>query len=104
MVDPFKGRPIDQRPLWRLVNGERRAQAMVREVPGAGSELVITVDGELRWAQLYRGGIGLGMAAAASVKPCSTGDGWMRPPRNRNVAKGALTVTPSWCSFAGHER
>ena len=47
-----------------MQRGDRRAQAIAREVRGVGVELVINVDGELRWSQLYRGGIGLGMAAA----------------------------------------
>ena len=47
-----------------MLRGERRAVAFARELPGIGLELVITIDGELRGAQLYRAGLGLGMAAA----------------------------------------
>ena len=64
LVNPSKPPTVNDRPVWTLQHGDRRAQAIAREVRGVGVELVINVDGELRWSQLYRGGIGLGMAAA----------------------------------------
>ena len=53
-------RPVVQpleRPLWAMQRGERTAHALVRAFPH-GHELVITVDGELRWSQLFRGDAG----------------------------------------------
>ena len=79
LVDPFKGRPPHERPLWRMISGERRAQAIAREVPGVGLELVISIDGELRWARLYRGGLGLGMAAAEKRQALLV-TGWVDAP------------------------
>ena len=58
-----------------LQRGDRRAQAVARDVPGVGGELVISVDGHLRWAQLYRAGIGIGTAPPRSARRCSIADG-----------------------------
>ena len=70
---------VADRPLWTLRRGEQRAQALAREVRGVGVELVITIDGELRWSQLYRGGIGLGMAAAEK-RQALLDTGWLEAP------------------------
>jgi hypothetical protein len=73
--------PPPSRVIWRLVRGEQRAQAVARDVPGVGVELVVTINDELRWAQLYRGGLGLGMAAAEK-RQALLDAGWSEaPPR-----------------------
>ena len=79
LVNPSKPRSANDSPLWTLQHGERRAQAIAREVPGVGIELVVTIDGELRWAKLYRSGIGLGMEAAAK-RQALLDKGWVEAP------------------------
>ena len=70
---------MNDRPLWTLQRGDRRAQAIAREVKGVDLELVVNIDGELRWAQLYRGGVGLGMAAAEK-RAALLEKGWVDAP------------------------
>ena len=41
-------------PLWRALKGNRTAVAVVRDL-AFGSELRITVDGDLRWSSIIRG-------------------------------------------------
>jgi hypothetical protein len=38
--------------LWALVRGAQRAEARTRRHPG-GLELVVSIDGELHWSQVY---------------------------------------------------
>ena len=45
--------PPPERVLWKLVRGDRRAEALVREWPH-GEELCVFVDGLLRWSKLFR--------------------------------------------------
>ena len=47
--------PPNDRLTWRLVTGQRCAQAVLRVLEGLGLELRISIDGELRWSRLYRG-------------------------------------------------
>ena len=42
-----------ERVLWKLVRGDRLAEALVREWPH-GEELCVFVDGLLRWSKLFR--------------------------------------------------
>ena len=42
------------RRVWTLRNGSREAAIDLREVPGVGAEIVLSVDGELRRSRLYR--------------------------------------------------
>jgi hypothetical protein len=79
LVKPSKPPSVNDRPLWTLQRGDRRAQAIARPVRGMGVELVISVDGELRWSQLYRGGIGVGMAAAEK-RQSLLDRGWTETP------------------------
>jgi hypothetical protein len=53
LVPTLTPAPPVERVLWRLRKGERIAEARIREMPH-GQELRINVDGNLRWAQLYR--------------------------------------------------
>ena len=49
---PEPPNPVE-RPLWRLVKAQRTAVALIHEWPH-GWELRIEVDGQLRWARLFR--------------------------------------------------
>jgi hypothetical protein len=57
----FSTRPPDPPPiehaLWQLAKGSRTVAAVARQVP-FGTELRISVDGELYWSRLYRDGHG----------------------------------------------
>ena len=79
LVLPPKPADTIDRPLWTLQRGARRAQAIAREVPGVGLELRIDIDGELRWSKLYRGGVGVGMEAAAK-RTALLEKGWIDAP------------------------
>jgi hypothetical protein len=76
LVNPSKPPSINDHPLWTLHRGERRAHAVAREVRGVGIELVINIDGELRWSQLYRDGVGFGIAAAEQ-RQALVDTGWL---------------------------
>jgi hypothetical protein len=49
--------PSREHPLWRLTKGARATEACARQVP-VGTELRISVDGELFWSRVYRDGDG----------------------------------------------
>jgi hypothetical protein len=51
--------------------------AVVRDVPGYGLELVITVNGDLRWARMFRGGHGL-EAESAQKRHALEARGWLQ--------------------------
>ena len=44
---------MDDRLLWRLHKGPRTVEAHVHEWPH-GYDLIVFVDGRLRWSQLFR--------------------------------------------------
>ena len=83
IVERPKEHTPDLQPVWRLVKSEQHAQAHARAVPGVGVELVITVDGERRSAQMYRGGLELGMAAAEK-RQSLLDRGWAEEPADKS--------------------
>jgi hypothetical protein len=67
---PIAPRDAPARPrarLWTLRRGRHEAALDLRHVAAMGTELVLTVNGELRRSRLYRAAEAVGMAKAVSA-------------------------------------